>query len=235
MWSVTTRPSTASPRNSSRSFDVVARVLGAPRPVGQRRREQASGRRTSCPSRLGAAPSRSRAGQAQDVSSQLGRRRSRRRRARSSGPRGPRRRCGSRRCARRAPPRGPRPARSGPASRRRGRRRTTAPSVMVDGSISRMSARRSRIELEDLLRSSGPCSTWVSAGTDAPGRADDVVVPDCIPAPDACALVNAGGARAVRRRRPRPRSCVDDGRAVHHLRAPPGWRSRSPGPTTSRG
>src|SRR4249919_4282996 len=37
---------------------------------------------------------------------------------------------------------------------------------MADGSISRMSASRSRTISKMALRSSGPCSTWVSAGTD---------------------------------------------------------------------
>src|SRR5947209_4676832 len=43
------------------------------------------------------------------------------------------------------------------------------PSAMVSGPISRMSARRSRISSKTCCRSSGPRSTWVSAGTTAPG------------------------------------------------------------------
>ena len=39
------------------------------------------------------------------------------------------------------------------------------PSVIVDGSISRMSARLSRTISKIASRSIGPCSTWVSAGT----------------------------------------------------------------------
>ena len=45
------------------------------------------------------------------------------------------------------------------------------PSVMPDGSISRMSARRSRMSSNTCWRSMGfPRSTWVSAGTVAPAR-----------------------------------------------------------------
>src|SRR5687768_14378667 len=39
------------------------------------------------------------------------------------------------------------------------------PSLMELASISRMSARRSRISSKTAWRSIGPCSTWVSAGT----------------------------------------------------------------------
>ena len=39
---------------------------------------------------------------------------------------------------------------------------------MADGSISRMSASWSRISSKTCLRSSGPFSTWVSAGTASP-------------------------------------------------------------------
>ena len=45
-WSVTTSPSTASPRNSSRSLESYAGVLGAPGAVGQGARRGARGRRT---------------------------------------------------------------------------------------------------------------------------------------------------------------------------------------------
>ena len=41
---------------------------------------------------------------------------------------------------------------------------------MVDGSISRMSARRSRMSSNTCWRSMGPRSTWVSAGTATPAR-----------------------------------------------------------------
>src|SRR3954452_18405097 len=41
------------------------------------------------------------------------------------------------------------------------------PSEMVPGSTSKMSARRSRMSSKPSLRSIGPCSTWVSAGTRA--------------------------------------------------------------------
>ena len=147
MWSVTTRPSTASPRNSSRSFDAS--------PAFSAHHERCASARASSSSVV---ERRARAARSSAASSALARQRLRSRSSPSSADDVVDGVADGLQvlevlvvdaeadaCARPAPPRAPRPARSAPASRRRGRRRTTSPSVMPAGSISRMSASRSRI------------------------------------------------------------------------------------------
>src|SRR5262245_25074379 len=67
------------------------------------------------------------------------------------------------------------------------------PSLIVDGSISRMSASRSRTISKISSRPSGPCSTWVSAGIATkcysgldgiPDLVDDAVVDHLLGDPD---------------------------------------------------
>ena len=169
--SATTSPSTASPRNSRRSLDgrhPAPRTRNGARGPGatagdRRSRSRAAGR---------AAPPHRRGRHGAVVRPlRIWRRRSRPRRGRSGGPRGPRPRCEADR---------------------------TLPELLlerldqldqgqgvgieilgegrglrdVDGSISRMSASRSRTSSNTRCRSNGLRSTWVSAGTASPAARD---------------------------------------------------------------
>ena len=96
--------------------------------------------------------------------------RSRRRRARSSGPR--RSSSSMRNPTLRSPSSSSSASTSSMRASESASRSSTndCPSLMVHGSISRMSARRSRTISKTSSRSIGACSTWVSAGTAAPWR-----------------------------------------------------------------
>src|SRR5690348_8642393 len=92
-----------------------------------------------------------------------------------------------------------------------------SPSLIVEGSISRMSARRSRMSSKTLLRSRGPCSTCVSAGTEHSWWTDRLG-PDSTLGRFLCACEvlwttpGSGGDRTP--------ELVDD-TVVHHLRCDP--------------